>query len=200
MNARGHSLVELMIAVALSTLLGVGVVALYAHQSALARQMDEHGQRRLQLQDHYDRLASLLRQARQHSIRIQTLPTPPRADGREGPDDHLIVDLTLPPGLPLWPNTDGERPAVRIHWRADDGRIRIATARRREQLPQAPAHLLGLASDPPIDDVDLWPLQAPERLQDRADAPPLAGYRLSLRIDRGGGPPVTVSGTIAPRN
>ncbi len=203
MNARGHTLVELMIALTLAGLVSVGVFALFAQQSGLLRQEARLQQGRQEGAYLFDLIATLLRQARADSVRIHIQPgTPPTAEQPEGSDDAITIDLVLPAGVPIWPNTDGQRPAVRLQWRREDGRLWLATAAEPGALDRAPLRpFRGQAPTTPLLDLDLWPLDARLRPQPSADAPAPGGYRLALLLPGADAARWHVhSGLVAPRN
>jgi len=203
MNARGHTLVELMIALALAALVSVGVIGLFAQQSGLLRQEARLQQGRQEGAYLFDLLATLLRQAQAGSVRIRIQPAiPPTVERAEGTDDRITIDLLLPAGVPVWPNLDGQRPAVRLQWRREDGRLWLATASDPAALDGAPLRpLRGQAPATPLLDLDLWPLDANLRPQPTADAPAPGGYRLALLFPGADAAHRHAhSGLVAPRN
>ncbi len=201
MNGRGHSLVELMIALALSALVSLGALTLYAQQSGLERREADNLAARREAAYLHDTLASLIRLAEEDGIVIHQPTRPPRPDAPEGNDDRLTIDLRLPRGIPLWPAPDGRTPWIRLHWSAHDGRLLLRRGSKQDRLDNAPATPLPLAPGLKLVDLDLWPLTSPEQLQPRPHDPPRAGYLLAVSVIADDpGRPQTVSGIVGPRN
>lgn len=116
----GLTLVELMISVTVASLISIGVVSLYASQSSVFVNESHSTQARTDGRDVYIVISRLLRQAESSSIVVSSDAA------------STTIDLTLPSGYPVWPNTTFPftNNAVRLAWTntGDNAyQIRIAT-------------------------------------------------------------------------
>ncbi|MEK6750069.1 MAG: prepilin-type N-terminal cleavage/methylation domain-containing protein [Pseudomonadota bacterium] len=172
-TARGHTLVELLIAMGLAALISVGVASLYVSQNAIARSETQRDRAQLDAHYAYDIITHLLRQAATSSVVI-SYPGSAKFNADNEPqapaDDALVVDFLLPAGYPVWPNDQAvgadnfPNNAVRLHWQNTGDfahQIQIGTAATRDALADAALRPLtggDQLTQTRIINFDVWPL------------------------------------------
>jgi type IV pilus assembly protein PilW len=187
-NIKGLTLIELMIALAISSIVAIGVMKAYVGQTvvivkqARITQITEDGR------EAFSVISRLLKQAQQSSITI----TQPNVN-------NTTIDFTLPTGLAIWPNNTAPyiNNAVRLSWTdqgANASKILLATADSIGNL--AAAATLSLAGDSSVKNTQVSAFT----LTDNNDG----SYSLKLisQIANGAQAPLRVSfeGRILPRN
>lgn len=226
MRERGHTLIELMVALTLSSLLMVGLVSLFAAQAGVVRHETERDQAAHEAQTALEILSRLLRQAEADSIAIRyegAASAPNAANALEQASDAIRVDFTVPANYAVWP-ADGSNNAIRIRWNNSDAAsayaIRITNSASKGTLDDNGLQRLAGGNQglsPRVINLDFWPLRSPSVLQANATDAPLAGYLLRVTVRAanqdpsytnpldGDGPlqhyrTYTASGIVAPRN
>lgn len=121
-NIRGLTLIELMIALAIGSVVAVGVMKAYVGQTVVVIKQARITQATEDGREAFSVISRLLKQAQQSSITI----TQPSANS-------TTIDFMLPTGLSIWPNNIAPytNNAVRLSWTnqgADANKILLATA------------------------------------------------------------------------
>jgi len=117
-HQQGFSLVELMIATTVASILSLAVVSTFASQSTMYLTQSLHTRATEDGRDAYENISRLIQLANASSFSITDNTT------------DITIDFTLPGGAPIWPNnvlpyTDN---AVRIYWDNTDQVIKIGKA------------------------------------------------------------------------
>lgn len=105
----GFTLVELMIAVTIASIISVGVLSTFTSQSALFLEQNRNTKSTQEVRDAYDMVVRLLVHAEMESVTIKKT------------EYSLTVDFNIPEGYPVWPNTQGPHfsdNAIRVKWEA----------------------------------------------------------------------------------
>lgn len=221
----GHTLIELMVALALAALLMVGTISLFVAQAGVIQKETQRDQAAREAQLAFDILSRLLRQAEADSIQITYPAYPsPNGDTIEVDGDAILVDFEVPQGYAIWP-ADGVDNAIRVTWSNDENAVlphavRMANTGTLSTLDDADLQTLAggnLGLTPRVVNLDLWPLSAPGSLQTSPDEAPVAGYLLRVTVRTAKPDPsyinplnpdgpyrhyrtYTASGVVAPRN
>lgn len=226
---KGFSLVELMVAITLATLMSLGVLGIFVNQTGNITHESQRDIATLEANRSFDVLSRLLRQAYKADININ-YPTGTSLNQENTPEisnDAVVVDFLLPANFSIWPN---DKPpynnnAIRISWNNNSSsesgyKIQMAKANSLDALSSAPLQdIAGANSDSlaRIINLDVWPMQNPRTTQASASADGEYGYLLRVTTrtanpdmsfenpDDPDGPlqryrTHTVSGIIFPRN
>jgi len=224
----GFTLIELMIASTLATLMSLGVLSIYVNQSGNISAEEQRSATAQEAHRAFDLVSRMLRQAEQNSIVINynTGKSVNENNEPEISNDAITIDFTLPANLDVWPNTHAngapDRPAVRLRWHNGTGenpyKIQLANTTSLDNL--ASATLTDIAGSDVgslarIVNLDFWPLLDPRTLQNASTDAPIHGYMLRVTA-RAAQPDITyndgstgqyknyrtytTTGVIAPRN
>ncbi len=220
----GHTLIELMISITLSSLILVGAISLFVAQAGVIRSETQRDQAAQEAQNAFDVISRLLRQAQAGSISITYTGTPSQYNAQGTPeqaDDGINIKFTVPSGYAVWQDQTGAKNAVRITWTNGTdsdapNAIRIAGAATTGALDGETLQTLAGGNEgslPRVVNLDLWPLLDAETPQDLTTDPPLGGYLLTLTMRTASADPTftnpldsshyrtyTASGVVAPRN
>lgn len=198
----GFTLLELMVAIALSTFIVALVLTVFFKQQNFITHESQRQATAYEARLGFMIIDRLIRQAESASIVVdyggKGALNEPQSTALES--DEITVDFTLPSGYPIWPNdiSPYDRPAVRLHWSSAPGPdqhvVSYATAPNMAGLAaQTLAPLIGGASKytPLIVNFDLWPLQDNGLTpQPKKSDPAKGGYLLSVST-RSGSPDPT---------
>lgn len=188
---RGHTLVEMMVALTLASMVTVGALSLFVAQAGVIQAETHRDQAAQEAQHLYDVISRLLRQAERDSISI-TSTAAPNGSTLEVANDTITIDFLVPAGFRVWPNTSGNDNAIRVTWSNTDEAapyaVRIGTASTLAGLAGAPLIPLtggdGSNTPRPIN-LDFWPLLNVNALQPASSSPAVAGYRLAIAFRAG---------------
>ncbi len=127
----GFSLVELMVSIAVASLLLLAVGSLYSSQAGIYIRQSVRTQVTEEGREVFDVLHRLLRQANASSISVTSSV------------GNTVIDFTIPAGYPVWPNTTSpyDNNAIRVSWSSNGtfpNQVRIATATSLAGLAAAP--------------------------------------------------------------
>lgn len=191
-NAHGYSLVELMISIALATLMSLGVVNIFINQTGTINTETQRDITLLGANQTFDTISRLLRQADKNSIRIN-YPANTELNTSNKPEienDATVIDFLLPKGFNVWPNNKPPyiNNAIRLSWNNfandDDAyTIQIAKAENLDALSGKPLQTLAGDSSGEqarIVNFDIWPMRNQRTPQALFSAPANAGYLLSV--------------------
>lgn len=192
----GFSLVELMVAITLATIMSLGVLEIFVNQTGNITHETQRDLSSQQANHAFDTISSLLRQANKASLSIN-YPSGSQLNAEDQPqvsNDQIIVDFILPEGFNVWPNDKAPytNNAIRLAWNnsATDtsNKIQMATAGTLEALNGAP--LKDIAGTNTGDlariiNLDVWPMQDPRTPQASHTAKGDAGYLLRVTARTG---------------
>lgn len=230
MKQRGFSLVELMVAIGIASMLSLGVISFFLSQTQSINKMAGKDDAAIESNQSFEVISRLLRHANKQDIEISSAVLNEGVNAKpEINNDRLKLSFSLPKGFPIWPN---DRPPydnnwIQISWSNDSSElnpyaIHLANAESKVALDSAQKHVLfGSSSSTAntlIANLDLWPLNASGQPQSSIQAKADGGYL--LRITSRAGQPATgynnpgfdpanplsryrtytVNGIIAPRN
>ncbi len=189
----GYSLIELMIATSLATLMSLGVLGIFVNQTNNIRVASQRDNTAEQTTQTFDLLSRLLRQADFDNVTIN-YPAGAAlnaANELELTDDGITVDLLLPPGFRIWPNDVApfDNNAIRLKWhnKSDDSSphtIQITNANSLAALSND--NLIDLAGSNGSDqlariiNLDVWPMQDLATPQADATGAATGGYLLRV--------------------
>ena len=190
----GFTLVELMVATTLATLMSFGVLAIYVNQSVNISTETKRDTTSQEAQRAFDIISRLLRQAQQSSINItyDTGQIVTAGDPPETINDAITIDFTLPPNQDIWPNVrNAANPvnnnAVRLRWHNNGGdyshQIQISNTTSVGALDAAPISVLAGDDDNSqsrIINMDFWPLLDQRTLQGELTGTANSGYLLRI--------------------
>lgn len=191
-SIKGYSLVELMIATTLATIMSLGVLGIFINQTG---SINTETQRDITAQEAnyaFDQISRLLRQSIKSSININ-YPTGESlnpANAPELPSDAIIIDFLLPSGYNIWPNTKEPfiNNAIRIKWNnntssPDANQIQIALSDSISNLGSAPLNTLvgsNAGDHSRIINLDIWPMLDARNTHASSNATGNAGYLLKI--------------------
>jgi len=226
---KGFTLIELMIATTLASLMSIGVLSVYVNQSGNISSESQRDATKREAHRAFNTISRLLRQAQRDSIQIAynganqgAVSTQPDIVGTS-----LQIDFTLPENTDIWPNVNSsviDNNAVRLSWAAGNGtspfQIQIANTTSMGGLAAAPLETMAGSNNnsmPHIINVVFWPLNTQRTIQAAVTDNANSGYLLQITA-RTGAPDLTyinpkystgtfknyrtytVSGVVAPRN
>ncbi len=187
--SKGLTLIELMVSLAVSSIVALGVMTAYASQSKLIVHQARSTQATEDGRDAFEVISRLLKQSQAGSITITNTGT-----------SSTVVDFTLPPGLAIWPNTTPpySNNAVRLSWTdtgANASQVLLATAPSVGALGGAASVVLAGSSSVKNTQIAGMTLTAQ----------PDGSYLLKLVAQAGGGAfstplKIAFEGKILPRN
>ncbi|MDH5545166.1 MAG: prepilin-type N-terminal cleavage/methylation domain-containing protein [Gammaproteobacteria bacterium] len=190
-SQQGFSLVEMMIAITLASLITIMALSMYFIQDRNIGIEEKRSGNITLSETSYSSLSRLLRHALSNTVTINygngRLNTA-NNDSPEISSDEMTVDFSLPPNYPIWPNDKlpYDKPWVRLHWsnrpQADAPySITIATAANPADLANAtPGKLTPDEGENLIANLDFWPLDANGNVQASPQAAAPGGYLLSV--------------------
>ena len=194
-NNKGFTLVELMIATTLSTLMSLGVLSIYISQSANLTSEIQRDTTAQEAHRAFDIISRLIRQAEQASIQIN-YNTDKIVNNNNVPEidnDAITIDFTLPANQDIWPNihtagNPADNNAVRLAWHNNiearsPYQIQIGNTTSIANLGAANMNILAGSNNQSVAQIinlDLWPLQNQRTLQAAANATPNSGYLLRI--------------------
>lgn len=194
---RGFTLLELMVAIALSTFIVALVLTVYFKQHNFVTHESQRQATVYEARLAYTLLDRLLKQAESNSLSV-SYPQSGTLNGADVPqvdNDTVVVEFTLPAGYPIWPNDTAPftQNAVRLSWTNAPGEsqhvVSYAVAADITALGSAvPFPLFADAGrfSPRIINLDLWPLKddgvTPQTAKDDDAA---GGYLLSVAVRSG---------------
>lgn len=189
---KGYSLVELMIATTLATLMSLGVVSIFVNQTGT---ISTETQRDMALQvanQSFDVVSRLLRQADKSSIRIN-YPSGSGLNDDNSPEienDAISVDFLIPSGFNIWPNDTPPyiNNAIRLSWTNSSSSdsaltLQMAKAETLDGLAGRPLQTIaGSNTDDQarIINLDVWPMLDQRNPQASASAAAQAGYMVKI--------------------
>lgn len=198
----GISLIELMVAITVASLLSVGVVAAYSSNTAMMTQQMRRSYAAEEGRNTFEMLSEMILHSQFQSVNIDYgSGSGDRNDADEVAiaGDEITVGLKLPDGFPVWPNMDPpyNNTDVTISWTATG-----AQAYEIHVLHNGNDYTLaGDSRNRRIANLDLWPLDKNGGFQANATDLPLSGYRIVLTTSLEGGiAPNTMAGVVFPRN
>lgn len=185
---KGFSLVELMIAIALSSIIAAGSLTLFFSQSRAIDNDERRSQNMALSENIFTELNSLLRHAIASTINIQYGSGRLNSDEVELDDDMITIDFSLPPDYPIWPNDKlpYDKPWVRLQWSNNPNgdnpnNLLIGTAATDTALAFTTLAPLHTSEDISIvANIDLWPLDSAGQPLASPQATPSGGYLLQL--------------------
>lgn len=224
-HSKGFSLVELMVASTLATLMSLGVLSIYVNQEGNLSSEISRDTTVQEAQRAFDVVSRLLRQAEQASISVPIGQFNDK-DTPEIANDETIVDFTLPAGQRIWPNLNGNaNNAVRLSWSNKNSstqpyQIQIGNTDTLANLGGANMNVLAGSNNgeqAQVINLDFWPLADQQTLQGNSTDAANSGYLLRITTraaipDLSYNNPLqsnsafkhyrthTVSGIITPRN
>lgn len=197
---QGLSLIELMVSITVALILSSVVLYFYTAQSATFQQSAFKERTTEEARGGFELLNHLLRHAE-----ICPVCTPPSnvtivytgigaaKNGTLVPEisnDNVQIDIILPSGYSVWPNTVSPytNNFIRIAWSnsgANANQILVSAADTATALAAAVPVVLAGSNDvngrnTRIVNLDLWPLKADGTAQGAATDPALGGYQLRL--------------------
>lgn len=225
--SRGHTVVELMVALLLASIVSIGALALYVNQTGMIKSETQRDTAAMENHRAFEKLAQLLRHAEVNSLNISF-----NQGGLneiytiQKENDDISIQFSIPKGFPIWPNDQApyDKNKILIRWSNHDGddnnfSIRLANAETVDILPNLLKPIAGGGStqDPKIINLDFWPLSGNQNPLNASDAKADGGYLLRLASRTGiadntyvndnapSGPlrhfrTHTVAAVIAPRN
>jgi len=225
----GHTISELMVAIALALALSTAALTIYMGQTRLISSETQRNQAASEAHVAFATLSRILRQAEADSINIvYKNNTKPNSDNQaEIANDAIQIDFMLPRDYPIWPNDipPYQNNAVRITWSNDPNdaapySIQIASATTLAALSSASFRAIAganTADNARIINLDLWSLSDVNTLQASPNAETEIGYLFRItsrtgkkdlsftnKLDPDGNlkhfRTSSASGTISPRN
>ena len=197
-RAAGFTLIEMMVTLAVGSMIAIGVLAAFTGQADAIRQETARDSTTKEIDTAFNTVADLLRHAQASSVVLSY-----GASGQRNPvdailkrvtpyvaDDALTVDFMLPADLSIWPNDVAPfaNRAVRLTWTNQ-----IGSAERDTLLIGTATTIAGLAGttmmrlsgsavegSPHIINFDLWPLTDKFVPATTATALAATGYLLQL--------------------
>jgi type II secretory pathway pseudopilin PulG len=192
----GYGLVELLIAVALTSVIVLAAGTMFMRQSVAVQVETQRDLAAQEARLAYDMLSRLMRHATADSLALDY------GGGRLNEtdelaieNDSLVLDFELPEGLPVWPNDVApfNNNAVRLVWTSRPGEtqheLRYAVADSPGDLDSAATTLLAGGqgpSRPKLVNVDFWPLaQNGQTPRSQATDAAEGGYLLRVTMRTG---------------
>jgi len=167
----GYTLIELMIATSLASVMSLGVVAVFIDQTSTVNSEKQRDATAQEAHRAFNTISRLLRQAQENSINITYNggKSYNADDTPELADDGITVNFTLPEGVSIWPNNNTvalDQNAVRLRWNnnteSDDAyKIQVANAVDTPALDGAGLDTIAGSNDGSLSSVinfDLWPI------------------------------------------
>ena len=196
---QGLSLIELMVSITVALILSSVVLYFYTAQSATFQQSAFKERTTEEARGGFDLLNHLLRHAEicpvctpASNVTISYAPSG-AANGTLVPEisnDNVQIDIILPSGYSVWPNTVSPytNNFIRIAWSnsgANANQILVSAAATAVTLAAAVPVVLAGSNDvngrnTRIVNLDLWPLKADGTAQAAATDAALGGYQLRL--------------------
>lgn len=191
----GLTLIELLVGMLISSILSLMVMSLLSTNVKMTSQHTGHSAAVSDAQQLFRVLSEFVKQAEicATCVPAKTLDITypiidnPNAGGVLTQDsDGIQIDLLLPSGYKIWPNTTPPyvNPAVRIDWSNTTGVVSIKSATDQASLSGSATHnlvtVMGRASR--VVNVDLWPLAANGARQPLATSLPNGGYELCVGL------------------
>jgi prepilin-type N-terminal cleavage/methylation domain-containing protein len=222
----GFSLIELAIAIALSSIVAAGTLSVFFSQSKAINNDEHRTQNEILSESIYNDLSRLMRHAILDTLDIQYGSGQLNTDEPEIADDMITIDFAIPADYPIWPNDQSpfDKNWIRLQWSnmASSNQpygIMIGTAKDKALLSTALLSALDSGENNyVIANLDFWPLSAGGQPLGSPQATPEGGYLLQVSArSKGSDPsyqnpklpvnsPLThnrthiVSGLVAPRN
>ena len=195
----GFSLIQLMVALAVGSVIVVGAINAFSGQTDAFRHETARDSTNKELNFMFNTVSTLLRHAQARSIVVsygatgQRNSTNPRT--LYAVDDELTLDFTLPANLPIWPNSTAPfaNRAVRLTWTnaissERKNTLMIASAPNLAGLANAPlTRISGSERDnsPHIMNFDLWPLALNGTPAARSSDAPNGGFAMQIDVRSG---------------
>jgi len=229
LNSKGYTLIEMMVATTLATLMSLGVLGIFINQTSAINTESQRDIAHQSANHTFELVSRLLRQAVKSSIVVSYPTNKPLNDAStlQHENDSTVIDFLLPEGYHIWPN---DKPpyinnAIRLRWTneaQDDATqtLQIAKAESISSLQSRPMQTIvgdNSGDQAGIINFDVWPMQNTRTPQPSYSSPARAGYLLAITtrnpqtdqsfvnpLDKNG--PLqhyrthTVSGIIYPRN
>lgn len=196
-RSRGFTLIEMMVAIAVGSLIVIGVVSVFTGQTDAVKNETARDSLQKELTSTLATVTTLLRHAEAASIKLTLGNGSKRNDTGQlfVADDSLTVDFMLPANLSIWPNDVApfSNRAVRLTWTNDiasTGRdtLHIATAATLAGLAGATlTRVSGAATEgsPRVANFDLWPVNSTGDPTAAVTDAALGGYLIQLDIRAG---------------
>ena len=224
----GFTLIELMVAITLATMMSLGVLSIYVNQSGTISSEIQRDTTAQAAHQAFDSVSRLLRHAEQNSILISygTGKKYNTNDEQEITNDAISVKFTLPANQDIWPNTHidnaTDKNAIQLKWHNGTDpspyQIQISNASSIGELGSANVKILAgsdKGSLARVINLDVWPLLSLSEKQASVTGDANSGY--FLRVTTRASEPdftyndgtdgtyknyrtYTVSGVVAPRN
>jgi len=184
----GHTISELMVAIALALTLSTAALTIYMGQTTLISSETQRNQATSEAHTAFATLSRILRQAEADSINIvyRNNATPNADDAPEIANDTIQIDFMLPTDYAIWPNDIApyHNNAIRITWSNDINdtapyTIQIASATTIIELATASSRAIAgsnTADNARIINLDMWPLSDINTLQASSNAETDIGY------------------------
>lgn len=195
MRARGFTLIELMIALVISSCVALGVVTLIANTARDSMQQTNQATASLDARQIFHLLTDMIRMAEICAVCGQTLditypggavinPNPDKAQTQT--NDSIRMDFTIPTGYKVWPNvlSPYAQNAVRLEWSNSTGRVTVASATSKAGLNAASVtDMVSLSPNASrVMNIDVWPLDAVGNRQPLATSKALSGYEVCVVV------------------
>lgn len=191
MRQSGFTLVELMLAVLLATLLTAGALNIYLSQSRIIQSEEQRADNSTLGNSTYAVLSRLLRHALIDTIDINYNGGQFNQDIQQYPEianDSITIEFALPDGFPVWPNDKSpyDQNWIRLQWTNDANStekyvINIATASSKAALNNASyVALTSEDNNTLIANLDIWPLDENGQRLTSAQSVASGGYQFQL--------------------
>ncbi len=183
---KGFTLVELMVASTLASLMSFGVLSIYVNQSGNITSESQRDTTKQAAHNAFDIVNRLVRQAKRDEVAVTFVATNQAQEGAPDYDStSLVIDFNLPQNQQIWPNTNGADNAVRIVWGTNENnttQIQIGNTQNIANLDGATLNTLAGSNNdaqPRISNMVFWPLSAQRTMR------PLQGNKLIGNADNG---------------
>ena len=225
---KGFTLIELMVASTLASLMSFGVLSVYVNQSGNISSESQRDITKAEAHRAFDTVSRLIRQAQREDLKVTFITDSEQPENiqAEYKSKSLVIDFNLPENQAIWPNTSGDDRAVRLAWNTGSDntvQIQIANASTIDDLSTASLTTLAgsnIGSQPRITNMVFWPLDGQRSMLATQGGALIAnadnGYLLQITA-RAGAPDLaydnpnesgdfknyrsyTVSGVVFPRN
>jgi len=191
-TSRAFSLIELMIAILIATLMSFTVISLYVNQTTQVSSESSRDNTIQEANRTFDLVSRLLRQAHKNSINID-YPGSVKANDETTPElknDGISISFTVPHGFNIWPNDKAPftKNTVQIKWDNNSSGdkpyvVQIANASNVGSISNF--DLKEIAGDNSgqqarIVNLDIWPMADQRSLQNSVSAEANNGYLLRV--------------------
>lgn len=205
---RGHTLIEMMVAVTIAMIISIGVMYLYSGQVHTFYHTARKQQTTEEVQAAFEAITTLLREAEMclsctpaQQIAITYPAGPANPNGARTPylaNDGISLDFTVPAGYAIWPNDTAPyaNNAMHLTWSQAGGTVQLASGSSMAAAQAASAVAIAGSTgrlNTRIVNLDVWPLvvgagNAPTAGAAATDKP-TAGYHVVMTARVGASDP-----------